>query len=448
MPSSLEQIPESIQLPTVELMKDDATKWTRDFLALLEEQYNLFVTAVKEMLVPAYVIARQGDLQASVNEAVVTGRSLYIAGQIFVNGETTIPAALKIFGNGNTSQIIQTNLTANTFKITTTDPCYFEDFVITHQGTPTQGAGLYFDSGGAANVASKLRGVRFFNLFEGVHFERGAAWHVEHCEFVQCKSIGLYQKNPNFGGDEGDSGVINTTFFDIPKCFVCDSGAGIRIVGCKMNVCAKGIELNINVGINTSILLVTGCSIENFTTHGIDVLKIGAGTFLFLAVTGCEFGNYVGTAPACIHINADTFQHLTVTGCHFALAGGARIGVDLVAGELATIMGNEIRSTVVGTTTGINIAAAFASTLVGENNYNNIFTPVFNLSGTTRIDARYGQTLAAIGVNMGAPANGSLIFCSNCKGVQDAGWAAGVCVGTAPATGAQARRIAGIWNCA
>lgn len=440
MPSALEQISESVQLPTVEKLTEDPVKWTRDFLALLEEQYNLFVTSVKEMLLPAYVIARQGDLQASVDEAQLTGRPLYIPGSITVNGEVLIQLPIKIFGNGFTSEIVQTNTIANTFKITTTLPCVFEDFKIRHSGTATAGAGLYFDSGGAANVSSKVRGVRFDSLWRGIHFERGAYYQISSCDFILTVDAGIFQKNPNFGGDEGDMVIAECLFSLVTGAGVrWRSGGGLKILGCKFLSGVVGIECIVDTGVTTGILIVSGCSIENFTTTGIGVSRTGTGTLARLSITGNEFLGIGDTWTSCIVIDVGV-EFIDVVGnvfdCRSAVAGG-RAGVLSASDGFMLIGHNVFGAAITGGT--INAIQILSNTVhhVSDNLIEGAFTNRVVPTGTGVIMRDMnGQTVAAL---TALPfANGTMAYCTDCT-------IANPCAGGG--TGAIFKRLNGVNVC-
>lgn len=408
----------------------------------------------------ASAAVNRAAIQATIDALPAGGGAIYVpTGTYSIDAAITIAKPLTVFGDGPMSVVQQTSSTANAFLVTTTAPTTWRDLQIQHTGVPTAGAGIRFDSGGAANVQSKFHRMAFVNSWEGIHFERGAYWAITSSDFIGLRGTAVLQKNPNFSGDEGDMSIADSRLDDAglasgasgPDLLTWESGGGLKISNTKFQGGQRAIVVLPGSGTNTSMIHVTGSSFENFTQNGIQIFN-GSGLFGQFFLTGSECGNFNVTAVACFVSDASDFFHLVASNNIFNLeGGGVRTGIALNDGDHFIIQNNIFTAGTTNTTVGINVAAAATDILIGENRYNNLNIWVNNSSTTMRVHSALeawtiaGSTAGAFNAFCGSGCrNGSQVYCSDCTKPAD-GAATATCTGGG--TGSMAFRLNGAWKC-
>lgn len=302
------------------------------------------------------------DIASAVSDLVSAGKGVlyFPAGTYKTSGGFTLSVPCLVLGDGMAepnaatwvSAITCTSQTATLFTLTS-DGISFEGLHLlnTYAGTPTAGAALTVTTGdGLQLIACSFRG-----FYRDVDIQDGAEQYIERCFFYGAVKELLKIRHIDLP-DAGDMGIVNCQF--IAKDYDCDaairqeSAGGLRIVGCKFNERGSnrfgyGIDVAIGSGNSTSILLVTGTSIENVDTGAIRVAATGGATFGFIGITGCQFGMY-GITNSAISVSAATIgdiRHLNVIGCAFkAGSSTGNAAIDATNIDLVTIIPGTIEN--------------------------------------------------------------------------------------------------------
>lgn len=389
------------------------------------------------------------SIQAAVDALPPNGGALYFSRGLYqIDGGITVNKSVYVYGEGDSTIIQQMTAAASIWEVTSTEPCFFRDLVLAGIGSTSTGSAIHFDTGGPANTGSHFRGVRFFQIGEGIHFEQGAYWFCHECDFILINNNGIYQRNPNFTGDEGDMSVSGCLFnastgpgSTLPNHFFWQSGGGVNIQGTKFLGGARGILIfPQDAGVTTGLLLVTGSSIEQFTVNGLEFIG-SVGSFLGVSVAGCEFGNFRTGGPACINVNHPIAHSMAITGSVFHLLDGSKVGIALLQGDRAIVEGNTFTAFTMDSTIAVLVSGSYTNAVIGENNYFNVFQPINNSSQDTRINTMLQVPAAGLGVlsaGSGARA-GSMVWCSDCV--------PGSSPCTGGADGALAQWKQGAWRC-
>jgi hypothetical protein len=259
--------------------------------------------------------------------------------------------------------------------------------------------------------------------------------------------------------DDGDSYISDCLFADVGNFLnswtssgvLWQSSGGLRILNNKFQGGGVGINLDATT-FESSILIVTGNSFENFAYYGVWAHVEPGGTFPLINITGNEFGTYHSGAQAGLIVDAPTIKGITVTGNTFNNVSG--VGAFFNNGTNAAIATNSFNATngVSGTAYGIFVASGFGQLTIGENDFSATYpiysAPIYSAASSTRMLLNYPFTWVQV-TNWLSPSgasNGSRVYCSDCRGAADASYVAGAaCTGSG--SGAMAQRISGSWRC-
>lgn len=228
--------------------------------------------------------------------------------------------------------------------------------VNTAGSTPTAGTGIRFTNGRWARVDRVL----VSRFYDDVAVEAGWYYTIKDSAVIDPIRYGAYLRDTAAGAfDWGDPSVSGCTFTkynvgtNTGSAVRWESGGGVRFVDNKINGGTTppstaystgkfeyGLDLQVSDGGTTSVLVVTGNSIENFVWAGVIVgMKGPSNTGVFAKMT-IGTNEFLGTLATGIGIairpNAvnTTFGHVNITGnvidtCAYGISAGAIRGVSI-----------------------------------------------------------------------------------------------------------------------
>lgn len=269
--------------------------------------------------------------QAMITAAPEGSTVVLSAAHYRVNTSVTVSKKLKFVGTGPEdalfskygTKISTTSGTINVFKVTAPG-VIFEDiaFVNSAGTTPTAGSAIRFDndSGDYNQNPNSFDIFRcsFRGFYDNVHVENGAEWSISKSILHQGVRAGLYIANALLP-DGGDAAISDCQFIGGRAATSVSiyqvSGGGLKVSNTKFNG-ARGAGVNPayhyygTFNGQTSILMFTGCSFENYSNTG--VYLRGNALFEFYAmITGCQFSPYVGGAKS---IDIDDVDRVSIVG--------------------------------------------------------------------------------------------------------------------------------------
>lgn len=256
---------------------------------------------------------------AAISALNSAGRGVlyFPAGTYKTSGGFTITANCTVRGDGiadnnSASDIISevqcTSATADLFD-TPGDKVLFDNISLrnTAATTPTAGAGILVAS---ANVDQKVDydHIMVSGFYVNVDVTNGAAWSMRGCNISNWVSIGLMMEgtvNPDAGDPSISDNVFAQSAYDSAAAIRMDSMGGGKIIGNKFNS-GTSLEMNgcidVNGSGNTSILIITNNSFENYEGNAIDV----SGAWPYIIIDGNQFGQYGNGSGTAITIAAPT----------------------------------------------------------------------------------------------------------------------------------------------
>jgi hypothetical protein len=231
--------------------------------------------------------------------------------------------------------------------------------IVNTSGAATAGAGLYFTAGNWSRIDRVLVNA-FWN---NIQYDQGYYFSVADSAVLNPKNYGMYFRNTASGefdhGDQVVEGCVIAKYGDTAAGGTAvrwESGGGLRFVNNKINggtqpgytstgKFANGIAAFVTDGGSTSVLVVTGNSIENCTAQAIRADQAG---------------------PS----NTGGFSKVVVTGNEIAINGyGVWLGAQ-AAGFMSTavIDGNAFTDSA----TGIWVASNFQHVAIGANVFSSV----------------------------------------------------------------------------
>ena|GEM_PF-4450992 len=222
--------------------------------------------------------------------------------------------------------------------------CVIQDVTInrtTAAASVTGGAGIVLNSG----VQAVIERVYLNGWYDNIRNVDAYGWSIRDCFLTNPVRYGIYQQSiaePDFG----DSCLSNCVFdssqaasYSLAALRI-ESGGGLKITANKFLHHVRAIDLQVSDGVDTSVLTVTGNSLENFSADGIRLGRIGSTSSYTDIVIGA---NQINAASA-----------------------GSGNGIYIDAGiGLLDITGNTFKGS--GSSTAINVNASSDSVQIGEN---------------------------------------------------------------------------------
>jgi hypothetical protein len=219
------------------------------------------------------------------------------------------------------------------------------------------------------------------------------------------------------------------------------ASGGLRITSCKFIHHATSIQIAPRAGCNTSDILITGSSIEGFSSTGITFSSANAGTLVNMLVTGNELAAAANLTYILFQNTSGTLQRFTVSSNVFALnAGGVGVNVlNSVSG--GNIFGNFFAGT--SSPNCVVVDSSCSSIGIYANQFTGVSLPYNIGSTTTTICSEEGAAITFANLPSAA-GPGSRIYCTDAKGVGDAGYSA-MMVAASGGTGAWLHRKGTTW---
>lgn len=212
-------------------------------------------------------------------------------------------------------------------------------------------------SGDAINcwgIDCQFRDCTFKGFFNGLVTTQNEACVIDGCQFYDQANHGMDTSN-SVSSDNGDSVTSNCVFStDIatPVAWYQLGSGGQKIHGCKFVSTSSNGFGNVvqcdfpNAGFNTSDLLISNCSIEQFTGFGI-VVTVGAGAQFFnIILVGNQIGSYQGGKGIQISASGGVNNNNVIVGNSFNQSTEGivlvNVGSTVISGNLFDSVGAEV----------------------------------------------------------------------------------------------------------
>lgn len=321
--------------------------------------------------------------QGTVNTITIPANTTLTLGSTGI----TVTAGITIVGYSRDRCFITwTGTTMAAITVATPDSCQFQNlYFVAPSGCTDGGAVALTGSGGVANSFSKVNNCRFTRGWNQVYAPDAYAWEISGNYFSGAVNSGVYVGNTTTP-DDGDSIVAWNTFSGLgaaaSSVYQVSSG-GLRVENNKMNGGLYGYLMDMAAGATTSILVVTGNSIESQTHSGIRMLNTaGTGSMSQVIIDANQFG-YQPTP-----INLDASPGFIINGVIsdnvIVCASGATTtsAITVTAVPQCSIDDNVIYGS--GTTVvGITIGSSSTNSQEGNNLIYGCVTSVSNATSNT-----------------------------------------------------------------
>lgn len=321
-----------------------------------------------------------------------------------------------IIGAGQTQTVLLSTDTTSADLITFTgasvggpaNALTFRDFMLQGQApTKTSGAGIRVAPSPNQNTYAYASNVTTSYVPIGFDFVRASFFSLNGCKLLAYNVAGVQVANA-WNNDAGDSSIIGCAFStpyssgSLPTGVKQLSSGGLRVIGNKFLGGNYGYWLNYTdsdgAGTNTSNLIISGNSIENFYSNAIAFTKASASLTAFLNIVIA--GNQIDVAfatPSAFLIATDSgswLQNMTITGNVMQLPGTTNsYGLALTGVTCLNISGNTFRGNG-GTSQAIWLTSC-VDVKIGTNVYSNITTPYLlttpGASNSVTLDSQSGS---------------------------------------------------------
>lgn len=281
-------------------------------------------TAIQSAL--AAIPSTGGVLYFPAGRYKYTGTTLTLDRQITVEGDGGgMHETDNVFTSVGISTIECTSSTVPLFTVTA-NGCAFTDIELYNSGgtTPSAGAGIVVTSGGDRTNYHNLTINGFYTCID---VQSGSCQNWHNCFFVAPVLYGLrisFASNP----DVGDHAISNCWIYGgrsraATSAIRIESGGGTKITNSKINAASSshwvnGIDLAVATGVTTSDLLVSNCSIENYSGFGIKGTS-GSPTSIYynIVIAGNQLASYDGGSAYAINLSPTTagdFKGVSIVG--------------------------------------------------------------------------------------------------------------------------------------
>jgi hypothetical protein len=339
------------------------------------------------------------DDTAAMQAAHNTGQIVYYPPGTYKFTTLTNIVAGGIVGAGQTQSVLLSTNTTNADLITfvgdsvggPNNALTFQDFMLqgqVAQPTPkTAGAGIKIAPTPNENTYAYASNVTISYVPIGFDFVRASFFTLLGCKLLAYTISGVQVAN-GWNNDAGDSSIIGCAFscpFNggaLPAGIRQFSSGGLRVVGNKFLGGNFGYLMQYTdsdgAGTNTSNLLISANSIENFHTNAIAFEKISVSLTAFsnIAITGNQISVALAT-PIAFLIASDSnswLRNVSISGNVIQLPGVTNsYGVSLVGVTCLNISGNTFRGNG-GTSQAIALTSC-SDVKIGTNVYSNISLP-------------------------------------------------------------------------
>lgn len=328
-------------------------------------------------------------LQAAVNALPIGGRLLLPSGTYKVTQSVTVSRPMTIEGSARTSAnpaygaTIRTTDGAVTPLVVNSDHVTIRDVSFScGAGNPAvmagQNAAVKFTAGNFCVIDR----CRFAGFYVGVWVEVGYGWMFSDSYFVNNGKYALLIRDVG-NIDSGDQ-VLRGCQFDadmttwVPDAAIrYESGGGLKMAQNKVTNHNVGLDLAVEDGAATSVLVVTGNSFENQRVSCIKLARKGTtGTYARTNITGNQISGQLCSNPV-ISISAGITEVLVATNTMWGSASSTVL-FGITGGDNIAIVDNSLRVALIG----VNIASSSASNVrVAGNHFRDVATPTIDGTG-------------------------------------------------------------------
>jgi hypothetical protein len=216
------------------------------------------------------------------------------------------------------------------------DDVVIEDLTISNiaGGTRTAGSCVKLTSG----QSFTLNRCNIVGSYYGVDIINALLWTLNNSYFADPHKYGVYIKNIA-SPDTGDQVISGCTFDEnltADAAIRHESGGGLKVIGNKFLDHKYAYDLQVADGVVTSVLIISGNSIENQRIAGIRLGRLGTtGTYGKIDITGNQFssfnsiivdnGNYSTNFSGNVHSGDTTGTAITLNYGSIASISGENI---------------------------------------------------------------------------------------------------------------------------
>jgi hypothetical protein len=266
---------------------------------------------------------------------------------------TTITVPCTIMGDGTgistdtQSMISFSSTSATCFTVSAAGSTFKSLTIIQEGGTATAGAAIVVTNA----TLDRFEDLYISKFFTGIDIEDSLIWAMAMCYLENARKYGIRIRN-SASPDAGDWSISDTV---ISTNFPADAGVRIETSGggklfnVKVNGSTGtdnfdyGIDLAVPTSVDTSILLISSCSIENVSEGGIRGTTAAATSkWGLITVIGCQFAILGNTAKAIslVATTAADFYGVVISGNLMSTAGTARSAMTLTKVDNVVIRDN------------------------------------------------------------------------------------------------------------
>ena len=294
-------------------------------------------------------------VQAAVN-ATASGTVYFPAGT-FLLSQIDIASPVQIEGEGPSATFIKAgSATAVVFNITTTERVDVKELTFKPFVTATkQTSGAYIKISPASGFAhdAVIENVDFTYANVGVHFENANIWSMVGCYHTNY-AYGVRVENQDTP-DAGDSTITECVFGDYGYVGQYDSGPSM-----------------------TSILLISGNSLESQAAAAIALNSSGSTTFSYVLIDANQFSVTASNYGILVSDPGYDYIDSMLIGSNIFNLGNSATAIYLTRGSRISILPNLISGN--GTSeVGINFGATFGDAVVYQQDIQDCTT---NYGGT------------------------------------------------------------------
>jgi len=250
----------------------------------------------------------------------VTSSTLNVTSALQIAGMGTIPIA-----SGGRGSVLCPATTISGIAVSTQQAVYFHDFSVNYASAAAASASAIIVTASgptASNYGSRFERVSIFNAGHGFNFGLAQDFSMSNCWIENAVTDGVVLNNTGLTNiDVGDSTITGTSFIlpGAANAIVVPSFAGLRVVNNKIigdfSTASQGILLTLPTGINPSLLMIIGNSIEG--KNGITLQRAGStGTFTNVVIANNEFeplaGGWAVNNPT--DVNGAWLKTISITG--------------------------------------------------------------------------------------------------------------------------------------
>lgn len=380
--------------------------------ATLGDRLDASDARISEMAINVKTFGARGDgITDDTNsileaiEASPEGGIIYFPSGEYVSSKLTIQKPLKILGAGcGSTSIVSESLTDDLFNVSS-HYVSIQDIELENRnnGTGTAGAAIKLDSNA---MKCTFQGLIISGFYDGINIESGVVWTIERCYIANNKRYGVYIRNV-INGDTGDGTITKCTFdsdLETISAIRHESGGGLKMSLNKILSHYYGYDLQVEDGVNTSVLIINGNSIEGQKYSHIRMGRKGTtGNYSSIAISGNQHAGGVPLGLSGYDIKSAGISLVAINGNVLnGAAGSAAITLDsglkdvMISGNVfgtwdyAVIMNAGSQRVRIGSNELANILVSPYPNS-GTNNKVETTAQAGSTSGTTSSTANYGS---------------------------------------------------------